>query len=128
MQNNHRVFGLVLLVLLLSAGTVPAYDEAEAKKIADDMKVEGFQEVTTKEGLVFRIPSDMPIERRAGILSPVPFEEYLYIKFKKIEEKLVEVDKKLSETDKKIDRMDKALQDIKKIMEKEASLSGTPKS
>ena len=120
------VVALLLLAMTLSSAVVLAYDEVEANKVAQDMKDYGFKEVTTKEGLVFRIPSDMPIEKRAGMLSPVPFDEYLYIKFKKIEEKLIEVDKKLTDTDKKIDHLEETLTAIKKMMEKKESPSATP--
>ncbi len=117
MRNNHLVLVVSALMVLFSTGTVLAYDEEGAKKISEDMKEYGFKDVTTKEGLKFRIPSDMPIETRGGLVSPVPFDEYLYIKFKKIEERVTEVDKKLAEVDKKIEGLGKTLSAIDKKLE-----------
>ena len=105
-----------------------AYNEEEAKKISDELKENGFKDVTTKEGLVFRIPSDMPIEQRGGIVAPVPFDEYLYIKFKKIEERVAEVDKKLTTLGEKMDHLDEKLAAIKKIMDDKTSVSVVPKA
>ncbi len=147
MQSKRFILGVLGCLTLLSTLPVFAYDEEEAKKVAEDIKEYGFKDVTTKEGLKFRIPSDMPIESHGGLVAPVPFEEYLYIKFKKIEEKLMEVGKKLTEVDKKnselnekltgvdenlkqvdkkIDQLDKTLGDIKKTLGSKEPASVTP--
>lgn len=54
-----------------------------------------YQTVTTREGLNFRVPEDMPIEKRDGLQVPIPFDEYMYGKFKKMETRLDAMDKKL---------------------------------
>ena len=116
------ILGFLMLPFRTASGKAAfAYDEEEAKKISEDLKENGFQDVTTKEGLKFRIPSDMPIEKRSGLVAPVPFDEYLYIKFKKIDEKVAEVDKKITNMDKKIDRLEEKLADIKKILDAKAA-------
>lgn len=54
-----------------------------------------YRSVTTPEGLTFRIPEDMPIEKRNGIQTPIPFDEYMYGKFKQMENRLNSMDAKL---------------------------------
>jgi hypothetical protein len=83
--------------LLLSTGTALAYDESAAQKTAEEMKAYRFETVTTKEGLTFSIPSDMPIERKDGLVQPIPFEEYLYFRFKKMEERMDQLDRRLDD-------------------------------
>jgi hypothetical protein len=121
MRNRHRVLGVSFLLVFLWALPALAYDEMGAKKVAEEIKEDGFKDVTTPEGLTFRIPSDMPIERRGGLVSPVPFDEYLYIKFKNINEKLTVVDKK-------IDRLDETLRAIRRHLESTAASSAAPKA
>jgi len=118
-RNRGLFFWTPCLLVLLSASPVLAYNEEEAKKVSEDMKEFGFKDVTTKEGLVFRIPSDMPIENRGGLVGPVPFDEYLYLKFKKLEEKLIQVDKK-------IDRLDETLGAVKKRLDDQAADAAAP--
>jgi|GEM_PF-6404133 len=39
-------------------------------------------------GLNFNVPEDWPIEKRNGAVGPIPMEEYIQLKFKKIEERI----------------------------------------
>ena len=83
-------------VLLVWVSNVFALTEGEEKEIRDEAN--NFQYHTvTQEGLAFRVPEDMAVEKRNGILAPVPFDEYMYSKFKKIDEKLKAIDKKLDD-------------------------------
>ena len=102
MISTARRSVVFLLFLSASAGSLHAYDESEADKMAEEIAKNGFQVVTTKEGLRFNVPSDMPIQRKDGLVQPVPFEEYLYIKFKKIEQRVVLLDEKVKKMDEKL--------------------------
>lgn len=42
----------------------------------------------SKEGLNFTLPPDWPIEKRGGIMAPIPIEEYLGRKFSTLESRL----------------------------------------
>ena len=59
-----------------------------------------YSTVTTSEGLTFRVPEDMPIETRGGIQAPIPFDEYMYGKFRKFEDRLKVIDTKLDRIEK----------------------------
>ncbi len=96
---------LFLLTCLLGTGSGSvghAYDDAEAQKTADYMKKYRFESVTTKEGLTFSVPSDMPIERKNGLVQPIPYEEYLYIKFKLMEERMRSMEVHLDKMEEKM--------------------------
>jgi methyl-accepting chemotaxis protein len=55
------------------------------------------QEVQTRsrEGLKFTVPEDWPIEKRAGVVAPIPIEEYVTKKFHSIEEQLTALQQQL---------------------------------
>jgi len=44
------------------------------------------ENIKKRNGLNFHVPEDWPIEKRGGILAPIPTEEYISIKFKATEE------------------------------------------
>jgi len=77
-------------------------EETADSTMAEEMKKYRFETVTTKEGFKFSIPSDMPIERKDGLVTPIPFEEYLYIKFKMIEERIGKMEKRLDTMEEKL--------------------------
>ena len=107
----HKMTKLWALVALFSAVSVTApADDAERQKTEEEMKKYRFKTVTTPEGLNFNIPEDMPIETRNGLKAPIPYDEYLYFKFRKLEEKL-------NETNAKIDSMAASLEKIQKSLE-----------
>jgi len=49
--------------------------------------------LTTKrlKGLKFQVPEDWPIEKRDGVVGPIPIEEYLAQKFNKVHEQLAAI-------------------------------------
>lgn len=85
-------FGSAFLagLLLLAAGP-PASTEDAAH---DPVTVE-----KTKDQLHFKLPPDWPIEKRAGMVQPIPVEEYLAMKFKALEAKLQAIEQRLSGLD-----------------------------
>ncbi|MBI3011070.1 MAG: hypothetical protein HYY58_01065 [Candidatus Omnitrophica bacterium] len=42
----------------------------------------------TKEGLHFKVPPDWPVEKRDGVVAPIPIEEYMFRKFSAMESRL----------------------------------------
>lgn len=65
----------------------------------DDVNFQ-YTTVTTKEGLTFRVPDDMPIENRGGIVAPIPFDEYAYGKFKRMEKRLAQMEARVEKMEK----------------------------
>lgn len=83
---------LCLLALLACVPAGAAQDNDARGKDESNFK---YNTVTTPEGLVFRVPEDMPIEKRGGILAPIPFDEYTYGKFKQLDTRLAAIDARL---------------------------------
>ena len=71
-----------------------AENATEDEKKSKDLPNFKYNTVKTPEGLAFRVPEDMPIEKRGGILAPIPFDEYMYGKFKQLDERLNAIDAK----------------------------------
>ena len=66
---------------------------------AEDGKPEPATVKKTQENLNFQLPPDWPIERRGGMVGPIPVEEYLAMKFKMLEARLQTIEQKLSGLD-----------------------------
>lgn len=102
MITTARKIFLVLAFSFLLVPFVRADQEEDKDKMAEEMKKYRFENITTKEGFKFNIPSDMPIERKDGLVTPIPFDEYLYIKFKMLEERIGKMEKHLDDMEKNI--------------------------
>ncbi len=80
----------VLILNLVAAKAVMADDKAvsaESKKESEPKSAKGIQ---------FSVPADWPIEKRNGALGPIPIEEYLALKFKKLEDRIVILENKVN--------------------------------
>lgn len=68
----------------------------------------------TEQGLHFQVPEDWPVERRAGVVTPVPIEEYLARKFKTLDAAVQGLEQRVSGLDLQV----RVLQDeVKKTRE-----------
>ena len=115
---------LVLVIALTCAGKTAFADNAERQKAEDEIKNYRFKTVTTPEGLNFNIPEDMPIETRNGLKAPIPYDEYLYFKFKKLEERLIEMGDKMDKMAASLDKIQSTLEDLQK--KNRSSAAGSP--
>ena len=79
---------------------MPARAQSPKAEESEELLEIHYRTVTTKEGLSFRVPEDMPIETRNGIVAPIPFEEYVYAKFQQIDGRLRKISTKLDEIEK----------------------------
>jgi hypothetical protein len=86
-----RFGSLLFLIALACVSAAPAFCAGAAEDEANFK----YQTVTTKEGLTFRVPEDMPIESRGGIQAPIPFDEYMYGKFKQMDGRLARIEAQL---------------------------------
>lgn len=106
------VFILFFSVPVLPIHPVSAEETAEeqAKKKKPELLSVKYRTVTTRQGLVFRVPEDMPIEEKAGIVGPLPFDEYIYGKFEKVNSHLRRIEARLENMQKTLTLIDKNLQ------------------
>ena len=71
-----------------------------------------------QEGLNFYVPPDWPVERRAGIVAPIPIEEYLANKFGALNERLDTVDRHIS-------ALEDRLKATEEVLRKQRPLGGS---
>jgi hypothetical protein len=112
-KSNKAFLWLWALCILGASASAWAADDDDAAAVSEQMKKYHFETVTTKEGLKFNVPPDMPIEKKDGLVQPVPFDQYLYVKFKLIEERMTAVEKKLDSSEKTLDSLDRKLDALK---------------
>ncbi len=121
---------IILLVGVIFGATSIAwadYSEAEAKRMEEDIKKLGFKTMTTKQGLHFNIPADMPVITRDGLTSPVNFDEYLYVKYRQLQDELKLMGIKLDGLSDKLDKILKVVDEKSKALET-ASTTETPRA
>ena len=82
----------ILAALLAAAGWTGV--SAEDGMTADKPTVRKSQ-----EQLHFELPPDWPIEKRGGMVGPIPVEEYLAMKFKSLDSRLQAMEQKLNGMD-----------------------------
>ena len=86
--------GLIVMLGLLACGAAVAADTEDTT--GERRGNFPYKTVTTPEGLTFRVPYDMPIEKRGGIVAPIPFDEYAYGKFGAMEKRLGALEARMS--------------------------------
>ncbi len=85
------------LLLALAVPAARGADEAEETPATT---------VRTSEGLKFVVPPDWPIEKRNGIVAPIPIEEYLNRKFSGLEKKVRELEGKVGALESKLSALE----------------------
>ena len=96
----RRPYFLFLVLSLLYSTDAFSLTKEESDDIRKEAANFKYNTVTTKEGLNFRVPEDMPVEMRNGIQAPIPFDEYMYGKFKQMDSRLKSIESKLDEIQK----------------------------
>ena len=95
-----RALSVSLAFLAITVCPAFALTDQQKQEIREEAKNFQYNEVTSPSGLKYRVPEDMPIENRNGIEAPIPFDEYTYSKFKKIDERLKSIEETLSRIEK----------------------------
>ena len=95
----NKIAAFILTAAVLAGHSAFAEDKKEDKDVTNDFQ---FNVITTKTGLQFRVPDDMPIETRNGVEAPLPFDEYVYGKFKKLDDRLSRIEKSLQNIEKSV--------------------------
>ncbi len=90
-EKRMKVFFCKIMLLIACVSAVPAVCAAADQ----DEATFRYQTVTSKDGLTYRVPEDMPIEKRGGIEAPIPFDEYMYGKFKQMDVRLQRMEAQL---------------------------------
>lgn len=80
--------GTFMTGLGVFAEEVEEYDQWK-KDHGDYLKVKEFQ------GLQFKVPEDYPIKQYEGYVAPIPFEDYAYMKFDKVNKRMEVLEKRI---------------------------------
>ena len=105
---RQSVGALAACMLALGMGTARAEDGMSAEKPTVRK---------TQEQLNFELPPDWPIEKRGGMVAPIPVEEYLAMKFKALDVRLQAIEQRLN-------GMDLRLRVIEEAQKSKASQAG----
>lgn len=105
-MRRSTVFSLVFALMLVPVAGLCQTDDAGETTTADEPANFKYNTVTTKEGLTYSVPEDMPIVTRGGIQQPLPIDEYMYGKFKKMDDRLSRIEKKLEAIEKAVSKAD----------------------
>ena len=62
----------------------------------------------TSERLHFKVPPDWPIEKRGGIMAPIPIEEYLARKFQGLQTQLQSIEQRVNGLDLRVRVLEEA--------------------
>ncbi len=102
-------------LLLLGAGMGPAraaQDQPTATK--------------TKDGLHFNLPSDWPVEKRDGVVGPVPVEEYLTRRFNVLDSRLRVVEDQMNSFDVRLRVLEEQLKKQRRLQSSEPNEGAAP--
>ena len=78
-----------------------------------------YQTVETSEGLIFRAPRDMPIEKKGNVIKPLPSEEYTFGKIEAIKNDMAQIERRLERIEKSLG----FIEEPKEVKKKEKRLS-----
>ena len=92
---------VVRIAMVALVGAMPPARAEETK--ADDVTV-----TKTSEKLNFKVPPDWPIEKRGGVMAPIPIEEYLARKFAGISTQLQTLQERVNGLDVRLRVMEEA--------------------
>ena len=100
---SHSAFGFTVL---LSVTCVLGWSPRALAEQANDQPVTVRK---SEEGLHFEVPPDWPIEKRNGVVGPIPIEEYMGRKFQGVERRLQELEKQTTALDLRLRVMEEAM-------------------
>ena len=89
---KRSAFSFQLCVLLMIGAAYPT-DGALAE---DGSSKEPITIRKTEDRLHFQLPADWPVEKRNGVMGPIPIEEYLAKKFGAIESRLQSIEQRVN--------------------------------
>ncbi len=99
MRNRAWMRGVAGFTLSLAwAAVTLADDEVEEKQPPTVVR--------TRDGLKFVVPPDWPIERRSGVVGPIPIEEYLARKFGALDKKIQALEQKVGALESKVSALE----------------------
>ena len=97
-----------VLLLCLFAPRV----SAQEFRAAGDTDKEGLV-IKSVDGLKFRVPEDMPIEKKNGIVAPMDLTEYVAIKFSRTEKRLRNIQERIEKIEEELNLIEERIESLK---------------
>ena len=104
------IIGIGWLALAALATLASVASNASAASAEDQNAQPPSTVIKTKSGLNFNVPADWPIEKRNGVVGPIPIEEYLGRKFSALENRLQSAERQASAMDLRLRVLEETLQ------------------
>lgn len=82
--------------------------------------------VRTEKGLRFKLPKDWPVEKRGGAIGPIPIEEYVALKFDKVNTQLQKIEQSIADLSIDIQELKKLKKEIEGIRKDLANKMDVP--
>ena len=89
----------IATVCALALAWIPTAAQAEEEEQSPTV-------VRTSDGLKFAVPPDWPIEKRNGVVGPIPIEEYLGRKFGALDKKVQALEQKVGALESKVSALE----------------------
>ena len=96
--------------LIVSIGWLALASNASIASAEDQNNQPPSTVIKTNAGLNFNVPADWPIEKRNGVVGPIPIEEYLGRKFSALDSRLQSLERQASAMDLRLRVVEEALQ------------------
>ena len=108
------MIALGLTRALLWAAPVSAQNSQGQSQAATDEESEAIEEpytddevvIKTDEGSRLLLPKDWPVKREHGVVSPIPIEQYLSMKFGQVREKTNDIDQRVEVLEQRVQRLE----------------------
>lgn len=104
------------MLVIAGMGLADAADERASSKTV----------VKTKDGLHFNLPADWPVEKRDGVVAPIPMEEYLGRKFSTLENRVHLLEGQAGSLDLRLRVMEEQLKKQQRLQSGEAAGGAAP--
>ena len=89
---------------------------------ADDSTEPAATVLKSRDGLHFQLPTDWPVEKRNGVVGPIPIEEYVSRKFATLEKRLQTLEQQVSVFDLRMRVLEEATKkDAQQLRSREAA-------
>lgn len=99
----------VFLLFVFGLSVSPLWLRAEEEKQATTKTIKGLQ---------FKLPEDWPIEDRGGAVGPIPVEEYLTLRFGKVDNKFIELEARTRTLQEKLGTLTGRVQTLEELLAK----------
>ena len=121
-RSSRGCWPIRLAMIACLSAAASAVTEAAGGKQKDDTPPTVLK---TRDGLRFELPADWPVEKRGGVVTPMPIEAYLSKKFTALEARLQSLEQQVSGLDVRVRVLEESVKRQSSMQSRERS-AATP--